>query len=139
MSLSYNTTCRTNRETQVLNAIDGSTNAGILTIYNGTKPAAGGTATTALAVFNLGATPATKPSGSVASGVLTLANITSSTAAATGTATWFRITDSASAWVVDGTVTATGGGGDLTLNSTAISSGQTVSITNGATITEGNA
>ena len=47
------------------------------------------------------------------------------TRAHTGTASWFRLVDS------DGSVTATGGGGDLTLNTTTISIGLTVEITSG--------
>jgi hypothetical protein len=39
---------------------------------------------------------------------------------------------------MQGTVTATGGGGDLTLDNTSINSGQTVNITSWS-ITDGNA
>ena len=47
----------------------------------------------------------------------------------TGTAAHFRALDSASACVLTGTVTATGGGGDMTLNSVSITSGGVVSLT----------
>ena len=50
---------------------------------------------------------------------------------ATGTASWCRVKDSTGAVVMDGTVTATGGGGDITLASTSIASGQTVDLTGG--------
>lgn len=58
---------------------------------------------------------------------------------ATGTAGHFRIYDSTGATCgIQGTVTATGGGGDLTLDNTSITSGQQVTIT-AFSITDGNA
>lgn len=58
---------------------------------------------------------------------------------ATGTAAHFRIYASdGTTCHMQGTVTATGGGGDMTLDNTSIASGQTVTITSFA-ITAGNA
>lgn len=58
---------------------------------------------------------------------------------ATGTAGHFRIYDSGgSTCHMQGTVTATGGGGDLTVDNTSFASGQAFTIT-GFTITAGNA
>lgn len=58
---------------------------------------------------------------------------------ATGTAAHFRIYDSGGTNCdIQGTVTATGGGGDMTLDNTSIASGQTVTITS-FTITAGGA
>ena len=61
-------------------------------------------------------------------------------ASGTGTAGHFRLKDNASPVVthIQGTVTATGGGGDLTLNNTSINSGQTVTVST-FTLTDGNA
>lgn len=57
----------------------------------------------------------------------------------TGTAAHFRIFDSGGTTChLQGTVTATGGGGDLTLDSTSVTSGQSVTIT-GFTLTDANA
>jgi hypothetical protein len=57
---------------------------------------------------------------------------------ATGTAGYFRIRDSGDTTShMQGTVTATGGGGDLELNNTSINSGQQVTITS-FTLTSGN-
>ena len=58
---------------------------------------------------------------------------------ATGTAAHFRIyaSDGTTAHL-QGTVTATGGGGDLTLDNTSIASGQSVTITS-FSLTDGNA
>jgi hypothetical protein len=58
---------------------------------------------------------------------------------ATGTAAHFRIYASdGTTCHMQGTVTATGGGGDLTLDSTSVTSGQAVTITS-FTLTDGNA
>jgi hypothetical protein len=58
---------------------------------------------------------------------------------ATGTAAHFRIYDSGGTTChIQGTVTATGGGGDLTLDNTSIASGQSVTISS-FTLTDGNA
>lgn len=58
---------------------------------------------------------------------------------ATGTAAHFRIYDSGGTVCgLQGTVTLTGGGGDMTLDNTSIASGQTVTITS-FTLTDGNA
>lgn len=56
-----------------------------------------------------------------------------------GTAAHFRIHDSTGTTChLQGSVTATGGGGDLTLDNTSIAAGQTVTITS-FTLTDGNA
>lgn len=62
-----------------------------------------------------------------------------SSADATGTAGYFRIYDSTGATChMQGTVTATGGGGDLTLDNTSIATNQNIVITS-FTLTEANA
>lgn len=61
-----------------------------------------------------------------------------SSANASGTAGHFRVKDSGGTVCgMQGTVTATGGGGDLTLDSVSISSTQSVTITS-FTLTDGN-
>jgi hypothetical protein len=58
---------------------------------------------------------------------------------AAGTAAHFRIYASdGTTQHMQGTVTATGGGGDMTLDNTSIAAGQSVTIT-GFTLTDGNA
>jgi len=75
--------------------------------------------------------------GSAASGVLTFSAITQdSSANATGTATWFRMVDSAGTFVLDGDVGTSGS--DLNLTSTSVVATEAVSISS-ATITAGNA
>jgi hypothetical protein len=131
MALGYVTTLR-NAQLDAITTAVGS--AGKLQIYDGTRPATGGTATNKLAEFTLG----TPFSGAAAAGSLSPTLPANVTALLSGTATWYRITTSAAAFVMDGSASATGGGGDLQLNSAVISSGATVSITV-HTIAAGNA
>jgi hypothetical protein len=125
------TTLRNARLDAITTAAGGSAK---LRIYNGTRPATGGTATTLLAELTCNATFAPAASG----GVLTLNSITADSAAdATGTATWARIVKSdGTTFVLDCSVGTSGA--DINLNTTSIVSGAAVSVTS-ATITEGNA
>lgn len=125
MALGFATTLRTARASQIVAAIDAGAGAGKLRLYNGTRPATGGAVTTLLAELTF-----SDPCGTVTSGVLTFSAITSDASADnTGTATWFRIVDSTGAFVLDGTITVTGGGGDITMTSTSIQAGVTVDAT----------
>jgi hypothetical protein len=132
MALSYTTTLRNNQLDQITSAVGAS---GLLRIYDSTVPANVGTALGAqvkLAELTCNSTFAAAASG----GVLTLNAITSDTSAdATGTATFFRLTTSGGTAVIQGTVGTSGS--DLNLNSTSIQSGATVSVSS-FTITAGN-
>lgn len=130
MAIAYSTTIRN----AMLDAITtGAGGSALLRIYDGTRPASGGTATTLLAELTCNATFAAGAS----SGVLTLNSITQdSSANASGTATWFRIVKSdGTTFVMDGNVGTSGS--DLNLTTTTIVSTQPVSVTSFA-ITEGN-
>lgn len=130
MALAYSTAIRNAMLDAITTAASGSA---LLRIYDGTRPATGGTATTLLAELTCNATFAPAASG----GVLTLNSITQdSSANATGTATWFRIVKSdGTTHVLDGNVGTSGS--DLNLTTTSIVATQPVSITS-FTITEGN-
>lgn len=129
MALAYSTALRNARLDEIPTAIGAS---GLWRIYNGTRPASGGAATTLLAELALSATSA----GAAAAGVLTFNAITQDASADnTGTASWFRIVTSGGTFVIDGNVGTSGS--DLNLTTTAITATQPVSITS-ATITEGN-
>lgn len=105
----------------------------LLNIYDGSRPATGGAATTLLAQLTCNATFAPAASG----GTLTLNAITSdSSANATGTATWGRITTSGATFVLDCSVGTSGT--DVILNTASIVSGAAVACTS-AVFTEGNA
>jgi hypothetical protein len=76
--------------------------------------------------------------GASASGAKALAGTWSGTAIAAGTAAHFRIKDTAGTTChMQGTVTATGGGGDATMDNTTLANAQAVSV-NTFTMTEGN-
>ena len=125
MALAYSTTLRNAQ----LDAIDDAMNAGsagaTLKIYSGTRPATGAalSGNTLLATLTF----STTAFGAASSGSITAASITSdSTADATGTASFFRIEDSDSTFIMDGDCGTSGS--DLNLDTTSISAGATVSI-----------
>lgn len=135
MSVTYSSTLKDKRLQLVADYIAGKTAAastGSATAGNliiGTSSLSG--ATGVLATLPLNSTP-----GTVSSGVLTL-NATGVTAAAsaTGTAAKAELRDNAGNVIVSGLTVGTSGT-DITINSTSISSGQTVTLTSG-TITHG--
>lgn len=131
MALGFAATLRNARADAITTRAGGSA---LLRIYNSTRPATGGTATTLLAELTCNATFAPGASG----GVLTLNAITNdSSANATGTASWFRIVQSdGSTHVMDGDVATSAS--DLNLNTTSIVSGGPVAVSS-FVITEGNA
>ena len=126
MALAFSTALRNARADAITTAVG---SAGKLAIYDGSRPASGGTATTKLAEFTFSASLAAAASA----GVLTLNLPPNATGLAAGTATWARITTSGGTFVIDLSV-----GSDITLNTTTVSVGLTVQLTSG-TITEGNA
>jgi len=106
----------------------------LLRIYDGSRPATGGAATTLLAELVCNATFAP----GAASGVLTLNAIASDASAnATGTATWARIVKAdGTTHVLDCSVGTSAT--DIILNTVSIVASATVSVTS-VTITEVNA
>lgn len=100
-----------------------------LRIYSGAQPAncAAPRTGTLLVEYSLGSDWCAAAS----SGAKTLNSLPlSAAAAATGTAGHYAIMDSAGTTCHEqGSVTATGGGGDMTIDNTSIASGQTVNIT----------
>lgn len=125
MAVTYTTAVKTARMTAVRDQIDLGAGAGKLEI--GTAGMA-----SVLATITLG-----DPSGTVSGTTLTLSGFPRSDTAAdnTGTAAAARIRDSNNTDVITGlTVTLTGGGGDVQLDSLSVTAGQTVTI-NSATIT----
>lgn len=132
MTLGLVTASRNAQVDDINTRINAGAGAGLLRVYDGTRPATGGSATTLLAelTFSDPAAPA------ASSGVLTFSAITQDASAnATGTATWCRIVDSTGAFVADGSVGTSGA--DYNLNTVSITSGVTVSCTS-ATLTAGN-
>ena len=98
--------------------------AATIEIRTGTKPATPETAATG----TLLATVAISGSFTASGGTLTAADPASVTVAASGTAGYFRLKTSGGTAKLDGTVTATGSGGDMQLSTTALVSGGTVDL-----------
>lgn len=110
----------------------------ILNIYSGTQPSGGGTAGTLLAQLVCNAS---QFAPAASAGVLTLSSITQdSSINASGTASWFRITQSGGTWVMDGDVSTTAAGtGDLQLDDTALVANGTLALGGPNIITAPNA
>jgi len=122
MAVTYSNTVKDNRMTQVLNAIDGGAGAGYIEICSDAYASV-------LATITL-----SDPCGSVSAGVLTLTMPKSDTNADnTGTAAIARIKDSTGTICVSGLTVGTSGT-DIVLTSTAITTGDTVTLT-AATLT----
>lgn len=134
MALGYDAGLRNDRLDTITALIDAGASGGFIRIYDGVRPATGGTVTTLLAEIIMG-----DPSFPAAVGGTMSANaITSDPAAnATGIASWFRITDSDGAFVMDGDVTSGSPTGDMDINSTSITFGIRVDVT-GFILTAGN-
>lgn len=110
--------------------LDSGGSNGTIKVYTGSQPANANTAVTGtlLATFTLDL-PAF--SGSSA-GVATVSAVPiSTTGVAAGTAGYFRAATSAGNAAFDGSVTVTGGGGQLELNTTTASVGVSIQITAG--------
>lgn len=93
-------------------------------VRTGSKPATPETAATG----TLLATVAVSGSFSATGGTLTAADPAGVTIAASGTAGYFRVKTSGGTAILDGTVTATGGGGDMQLATTTLTSGATLDL-----------
>ena len=136
MAIGMASTLRNARLTEIIAAMDAGVGSATLKFYTGTRPATGAAITTETL---LGTLTFADPVGTVTAGVLTFDAITEdSSADADGTATWARIQDSDLTFVMDLSVTATSGGGDIELNTTSIVTGGPIRVTS-AQITEGNA
>ena len=130
----YTTLLRNARLDLVDDYCNAGSGAALIRLYDGTRPANGGTATTLLAEL----TASDPMFGAAGSGIMTASAITQdSSANASGNATWCRVVDSSATFVMDMNVGTSGADLNLT-GSVAISSGQPVSISS-FVITAGNA
>ena len=133
MALGLAAAIRNARLDEIRDAIDAGAGAGVVKIYDGTRPSTGGAATTLL-----GTVTCSDPSApNASSGVLTFNAFTEDSSADNdGTATWARFEDSTGTFVADmdvGTSSA-----ELIMNTTTITQGGPIRIDSG-TLTEGNA
>ena len=122
------TTARNAAADAIVDLLDvGSTNAaGKIEIRSGAQPADPQTAVTGtlLATVVL-ANPA---AGNATTGTATITDPVSVTGVGDGTATWARFYNRNNTAVMDCDVTATGGGGTITLSTTTISTGVTLDL-----------
>jgi hypothetical protein len=117
MAITHPNTIRTALATVIRDAIDADVGAGKLEVY------------TAARATLLGTLTFSDPCGTITNGVLTFAAITQDTAAdATGTAAVFDVKDFSGDVVFSGTITVTGGGGDLTMASLSVTTGEPLQI-----------
>ncbi len=131
MTIQYGATLRTNMMGQIQTTVSTS---GTLLLFSGAKPAncAASDPAGTLGTITLPATFLTS-----AAGVTALAGTWAGTASGAGSAASFRIKDGSAVVHAQGTVTATGGGGDLTLDNVVLAVGQAFSVS-ACAITEGN-
>lgn len=134
MALQLSVAARNARLNAIATALGASP---LLKIYSGAQPADCSTAAsgTNLASLTLPASPfATASGGSVAK-----SGTWSGTGSAAGTAGYFRLYDSTGTTChAQGSITATGGGGDMTLDNTSIANTQAITV-NTFTLTDANA
>lgn len=131
MTLRISDTARNAAAGAVAALVDGGAGAGKIRVYTGAQPAGGpGAAATGtlLAEFALSDPAFTAPAagGTIA---LDTTPAVATTGITAGTAGWFRVLDSNNAAIIDGSVTATGGGGDIELDTTTVSTGVTITLT----------
>lgn len=123
MALTHVTAVRNSLATIISTAVDAGSGAGKVQI---TKTNNDYTGTNLLAEITL-ADPAF---GAASGGTITAAGVPKEDSSAnnSGSAVQFRVVDSTDTEVFKGTVTATGGGGDMELSSVAITAGDAVRI-----------
>lgn len=134
MALNYSTTLRNNQLDQVEGTVG---TAAKLYIRTGAKPTACADADSGVLVATLDL-----PSdwmAAASSGSKAKAGVWTGTAASTNTAGHFRIKDSSGTTChIQGSITITGGGGDMELDNTSIAIGQTITVST-FTLSAGNA
>lgn len=133
MATQYSVAARNANMTQLIASI--GINAQII-IYSGAVPANVGTAPTGVLLVQFAGNATAF--GAAASAVLTASAVASVNATAAGVAGYYRINTSAGVAVTQGTITGTGGGGDMVLTNTNIAAAQTCNFT-GLSITASGA
>jgi hypothetical protein len=121
MAITLNATTANSLATALATAIGSSAT---IKVYTGSKPATPETAVSGTLLFTVTISGSFSASG----GSITASDPASVAPAASGTAGYFRVATSGATGIMDGTVTATGGGGDMQLGSTTISTGVNVDL-----------
>lgn len=115
----------------IADRVDAGSGSGLLRIYTTPQPASADLSPTGtlLATFTTN-DPAFGAAGTGTANLITTPTI-STTGTGAGDAAWFRLLDSTGATVLDGSVTASGGGGDLVMNTVTVSVGLALQLTAG--------
>lgn len=114
----------------VVDLVDGGAGAGYVEIRSGSQPATANTAASGTVLATI--TYSDPAFGASAAGTATAditPALTDASADNTGTAGWFRVYESGGTGIWDGSVTVTGGGGDMTVNTTSLVAGVAFTIT----------
>lgn len=132
MSLTVGTAGRNAQAAALAGQVDAGSGPGLVRLYTVPRPATPAIAPGAaveLAEFTLNDPSFSGP----LVGVMTLDNtpVTSALGLAAGDAAWARVLDSTGVAVFDGSVTATGGGGDFIMATVSVSVGVTLNLVSG--------
>ena len=131
MSISYPITTLNARLNAIAALADAGATGALILIQDGTRPATGGALTNTLATLVMSTTAFITSTV----GVLTANAITDdSSAAASGTGTWFRVTDSSGVVVMDGDI-----GTDMVITPSAVITAASPVSASAMTITSANA
>ena len=126
MTVAISTELNEARLTGTLSFLDTGAGVARIRIYNGTRPATGGTVTTLLVEI-----PMDDPCGTVAAGVLTLASAALPLVASSGVATWARVINGDDDFAFDCDVSDMAGSGDIKLPSTTLYAGGKTQLVSG--------
>ena len=117
----------------VVDRTDAGATAGHIRFYSGSQPASANDAASGTLLADC---PLPDPAwGAAVNGVATLNDPTADTVDTAGTVGWARILDSDNNTVLDCSVSASGGGGDLIVSNTSLAVGQPIDIQNNVTLT----
>lgn len=134
MTLKFADSLANERAKAITAARDTGSAGGFIRIYDGVRPAKGGTPTNLLGQLQFSNVSSPDP----VAGILTANPITGDTSAdASGTATWFREVDSDGLFIMDGDCGLAGSGSELVLNDVNVVAGLPINISS-YVITEGN-
>lgn len=115
----------------VADLVDAGAGPGLIRIYTGAQPASADLAPTGTLLATFTTNDPAFGAASTGTANLVVAPVIATAGVAPGNAGWFRLLDSTGATVLDGSVTATGGGGDMIMSTVTVSVGLALQLTAG--------